>query len=165
MDKATPTLRQRCDTALQSLPDAPYRAMLAALFDEMLAEVERLAAQAAPSSAIIASLCGDVEPVAYMFQHGETGRITFVDTWQKENGWAAANPRYSEVGALHGASTVAALKARVAELEKDAARYQYLRKYSYIELECDSPRSDEWRPEHLDADIDAAIAKKAKDAP
>ena len=48
MDKATPTLRQRCDTALQSLPDAPYRAMLAALFDEMLAEVERLAAQAEP---------------------------------------------------------------------------------------------------------------------
>ena len=48
-DKATPTLRQRCDTALQSLPDAPYRAMLAALFDEMLAEVERLAAQAAPT--------------------------------------------------------------------------------------------------------------------
>lgn len=50
MDKATPTLRQRCDTALQSLPDAPYRAMLAALFDEMLAEVERLAAQAAPTA-------------------------------------------------------------------------------------------------------------------
>ena len=48
-DKATTTLRQRCDTALQSLPDAPYRAMLAALFDEMLAEVERLAAQAAPT--------------------------------------------------------------------------------------------------------------------
>ncbi len=47
----------------------------------------------------------------------------------------------------------------------DAARYQYLRKYSYIELECDSPRSDGWRPEHLDAAIDAAIAKKTKDAP
>ena len=52
MDKATPTLRQRCDTALQSLPDAPYRAMLAALFDEMLAEVERLAAQAASAPAV-----------------------------------------------------------------------------------------------------------------
>lgn len=51
MDKATPTLRQRCDTALQSLPDAPYRAMLAALFDEMLAEVERLAAHPAPVAA------------------------------------------------------------------------------------------------------------------
>ena len=47
----------------------------------------------------------------------------------------------------------------------DATRYQYLRKYAYIELECDSPRSDDWSPEHLDAAIDAAIAKKAKDAP
>jgi len=48
-DKATPTLRQRCDTALQSLPDAPYKTMLAVLFDDMTAEVERLAAQAAPT--------------------------------------------------------------------------------------------------------------------
>lgn len=73
-------------------------------------------------AAIIADLCGDVEPVAFMFQHSETGRVTFVDAWQKENGWAAANPRYSEVGALHGASTVAALKARVAELEESASQ-------------------------------------------
>lgn len=50
-DKATPTLRQRCDTALQSLPDAPYKTMLAVLFDDMTAEVERLAAQAAPTTA------------------------------------------------------------------------------------------------------------------
>lgn len=48
MDKATPTLRERSDVALRCLPDSPYRTMLAALFDEMLAEVERLAAQAAP---------------------------------------------------------------------------------------------------------------------
>ena len=48
--KATPeSLRKRCDTALQSLPDAPYRTMLAALFGDLLAEVERLAAQAAPT--------------------------------------------------------------------------------------------------------------------
>ena len=63
-------------------------------------------------------LLEDVEPVAFMFQHSETGRITFVDTWQKNNGWATANPRYKEVGALHGASTVAALKAQVEELEQ-----------------------------------------------
>jgi len=48
-DKATPTLRQRCDTALQSLPDAPYKTMLAVLFDDMTAEIERLAAQSAPT--------------------------------------------------------------------------------------------------------------------
>jgi len=69
------------------------------------------------ASAHIASLCGDVEPVAFMFQHSETGRITFVDAWQKENGWATANPRYKEVGALHGASTVAALKSRADALQ------------------------------------------------
>ena len=44
-DKATPSLRQRCDTALQSLPDAAYKTMLAALFDDLLG----LAAQAAPT--------------------------------------------------------------------------------------------------------------------
>ncbi len=112
------------------------------------------------------------EPVVFMFQHSETGRITFVDAWQKENGWSAGNPRFFEVDALVPASTLAAaqalnaeLLARVEVLEKDAARYQHLRKYSYIELECDSPRSDDWRPEHLDAAIDAVIAKKTKDAP
>jgi len=68
-------------------------------------------------AAIIADLCGDVEPVALMFQHNATGRIAFVDTWQKNNGWATANPRYKEVGALHGASTVAALKSRADALQ------------------------------------------------
>ena len=89
---------------------------------------------AAFAAAHVASLCADVEPVAFMFQHSETGRIAFVDAWQKENGWALANPRYSEVGTMHGASTVASLTAqrdqalaRVAELEKDAARYRWLR--------------------------------------
>ena len=46
-DKATTSLRQRCDTALQSLPDAAYKTMLAALFDDLLG----LAAQAAPTEA------------------------------------------------------------------------------------------------------------------
>lgn len=88
---------------------------------------------AAVIAAHTAKVPGDVEPVAFMFQHSETGRIAFVDAWQKENGWALANPRYSEVGTMHGASTVASLTAqrdqalaRVAELEKDAARYQKL---------------------------------------
>lgn len=56
-DKATPTLRQRCDTALQCLPDAPYKTMLAVLFDDMTAEVERLAAQSAPAetSAVVSA--------------------------------------------------------------------------------------------------------------
>jgi len=91
-------------------------------------DAEALAAFAA---AHVASLCADVEPVAFMFQHSETGRIAFVDAWQKENGWATANPRYKEVGALHGASTVAALKARVAELEKDAELLDWLEEKHY----------------------------------
>lgn len=79
-------------------------------------------------SAILADAAKDVEPVAFMFQHSETGRITFVDAWQKENGWAAGNPRFFEVDALVPASTLAAaqalnaeLVARLEGLEKDAA--------------------------------------------
>jgi hypothetical protein len=40
------------------------------------------------------------EPVAYEYQHDETGRIMFVDVWQRENGWAAANDRWTLVGPL-----------------------------------------------------------------
>jgi hypothetical protein len=117
-------------------------------------------------AAIIADLCGNVEPVAFMFQHSETGRITFVDAWQKENGWAAANPRYSEVGALHGASTVAALKAEIEALRKDAERYRWLRDgeltadYPYPVMRMGGSRVDDqtiWADE-LDAAIDDAIS-------
>jgi len=124
-------------------------------------------------AAIIADLCGDVEPVAFMFQHSETGRITFVDAWQKENGWSAGNPKFKEVGALYGASTLAAaqalnaeLVARVEGVEKDAARYQYLRdgpeKWEMFESRwlinldiygCDA--------NDMDAAIDAAIAARS----
>jgi hypothetical protein len=33
------------------------------------------------------------EPVAWMWQHDETGRTGFVDMWQLENGWEKINPR------------------------------------------------------------------------
>lgn len=119
---------------------------------------------AAVIAAHTAKVPGDVEPVAFMFQHSETGRIAFVDAWQKENGWSAGNPRFKEVGALYGASTLAAaqalnaeLVARLEGLEKDAARYRLLR------------RGQKWstvdgigtvlRAETLDAAIDAAMAK------
>ena len=110
---------------------------------------------------IVASLCADVEPVAFMFQHSETGRIAFVDAWQKENGWALANPRYSEVGTMHGASTVASLTAqrdqalaRVAELEKDAARYRWLRS---VPNAFKAQRIVNDTPHGMDATIDAAM--------
>ena len=60
---------------------------------------------------IIASLCGDVEPVARMDRHGVPRPLLPSED--------AKNPLYS-------ASTVAALKARVAELEKDAARLEFV---------------------------------------
>ena len=124
-------------------------------------------------TAIIASLCGDVEPVAFMFQHSETGRITFVDAWQKENGWAAGNPRFFEVDALVPASTLAAaqalnaeLVARLEGLEKDAARYRWLRDgeltadYPYPVMRMGGSRVDDqtiWA-EELDDAIDDAIS-------
>jgi len=128
---------------------------------------------AAVIAAHTAKVPGDVEPVAFMFQHSETGRIAFVDAWQKENGWALANPRYSEVGTMHGASTVASLTAqrdqalaRVAELEKDAARYQWLRDgdicadYPYPVMRTGGWQDGQtiWADE-LDAAIDAFLTK------
>lgn len=41
------------------------------------------------------------EPVAWMWQHDETGRIGFVDPWQVENGWQANNPRCKLVHPLY----------------------------------------------------------------
>lgn len=38
---------------------------------------------------------------AYMFQHNETGRITFVDIQQIENGWEKGNPRYTKLAPLY----------------------------------------------------------------
>ena len=43
----------------------------------------------------------DNEPVAWQFQHEETGRITFVDAWQMENRWEANNPRWSRIGPVY----------------------------------------------------------------
>jgi len=138
---------------------------------------------AAFRAAIIADLCGDVEPVALMFQHNATGRIAFVDTWQKNNGWATANPRYKEVGALHGASTVAALKsradalaARVVELKKDAWRLDaveanrfeihnpYKGSWVVVKYQPDSCRFMEMKTgaSTVRAAIDAALAAKGQ---
>ena len=37
------------------------------------------------------------EPVAWMFQHDETGRTTCIDSWQVENGFEQLNPRLEKV--------------------------------------------------------------------
>jgi hypothetical protein len=41
------------------------------------------------------------EPAAWQYQHEETGRILFVDPWQKENGWEEANDRFVLVGPVY----------------------------------------------------------------
>ena len=41
------------------------------------------------------------EPVAWMFQHEETGRITFVETQQIEWGFEKNNPRLKKIGPLY----------------------------------------------------------------
>jgi hypothetical protein len=41
------------------------------------------------------------KPVAFMWQHEETGNVGFVDPWQVENGWQAANPRLKIVSPLY----------------------------------------------------------------
>lgn len=41
------------------------------------------------------------EPVAWMFQHEETGRITFVEAQQLEWGFEKGNPRLKKIGPLY----------------------------------------------------------------
>jgi hypothetical protein len=43
------------------------------------------------------------EPVAWMWQHDETGRTGFIDMWQLENGWEKINPRLLLVCPLYTA--------------------------------------------------------------
>jgi len=62
-------------------------------------------------TAIIASLCGDVEPVAWLHKQGAHTELSERELLEdeKERGWTQKP--------LYPASTVAALKARAAELE------------------------------------------------
>lgn len=41
----------------------------------------------------VPAMVPDGQVVAWMWQHEETGRVGFIDQWQIENGWQAANPR------------------------------------------------------------------------
>lgn len=61
------------------------------------------------------------EPVAYMWQHDESGRIGFIDQWQVDNGFWESNPRLHLVSPLFthppAQPDTTALQARIAELE------------------------------------------------
>ena len=41
------------------------------------------------------------KPVAWMWQHDETGRVGFVDQWQLDNGWEKTNPRLKVTAPLY----------------------------------------------------------------
>ena len=77
-----PTYTDKHDKLVELLRETGAEEAVAGLFYVTAKDI------AAFASAHVASLCADVEPVAFMFQHSETGRITFVDAWKKENGWA-----------------------------------------------------------------------------
>ena len=66
----------------------------------LLAELDRLRAQVA---ALSAPAPAPAEPVAWMWQHEETGRTGFVDVWQLQNGWRENNPRLAVVTPLYAA--------------------------------------------------------------
>lgn len=51
------------------------------------------------------------EPVAYMWQHDETGRIGFIDPWQLQNGFEANNPRCKIVCPLTAAPIAPSIPA------------------------------------------------------
>jgi hypothetical protein len=41
------------------------------------------------------------EPIAYMWQHDETGRTGFVEAWQPMDKWKESNPRLRVIGPLY----------------------------------------------------------------
>ena len=49
--------------------------------------------QAKEKLAALRAQLAQQEPVAWMWQHDETGRVGFVDCYQVENGWQEHNPR------------------------------------------------------------------------
>lgn len=57
--------------------------------------------QAYAIAAIEAQASVQQEPLAWLWQHEDTGREGFVSTWQLKNGWQAGNPRLSVVCPLY----------------------------------------------------------------
>ena len=74
-------LREVAQQALDEWHDDPGSVRMASLMIALRTAIEQ--AETAPVQ----------EPVAWMWQHDETGRTGFVDPWQVENGWQANNPR------------------------------------------------------------------------
>ena len=65
-------------------------------------------------------LAGSGEPVAWLFQHEETGLVEIVDSQQVEWGFEKNNPRWQKIGPLHTADQQAAAVLR----ERERAYYE-----------------------------------------
>lgn len=110
---------------------------------------------------IVASLCADAEPVAWMMQWPNHGPSFTIDKSDYVY-WVDGKATYPDgLVPLAPASTVASLTAqrdaalaRVAELEKDAARYQWLRS---VPNAFKAQRIVNDTPHGMDATIDAAM--------
>jgi len=64
------------------------------------------------------------KPVAWMYQHNETGRIEFVDQWQIDNGWSELNPRLEIVTPLYKSPALRELSVHdIARLWRDSDGY------------------------------------------
>lgn len=136
---------------------------------------------AAVIAAHTAKVLGDVEPVAWGI-FAMNGNIRF---WScdKASADAQAAKTGGEVVGIYPAHTVAALAARVAELEKDALRYRLIRSEMAVESGLSVQRGKSrrkivvkalmaWWPgvgpvasgsdEDIDAAIDAALAAKGQ---
>lgn len=71
-----------------------------------------------------------VEPVAFMWQHDETGRVGFIDPWQRQNGFEANNPRCKVVHALYTAPIAPAIPAlTIEEVAAGAPEFADVPKY------------------------------------
>ena len=155
------------DKLVESFADAFYEQLKhgdAAHQQWLRKETDKFFAAHAPAfrDRIIASLCGDVEPVAWGI-FANNGNIRF---WacDKASADSQAAKTGGDVEGIFRASTVAALKARVAELEKDAARYRWLRDEGnpYAILVVGNQEKTGIKPFYgieLDAAIDAALTK------
>lgn len=53
------------------------------------------------AEAVIEEYKARLEPVAYMWQHEETGNIGFTDQWQIDNGFKENNPRLNIIAPLY----------------------------------------------------------------
>lgn len=114
-------------------------------------EGQRDAILSGNAAGLVASLCADVEPVAYMFEFPDKRVAPKFDSAPHGGNWQP----------LYPASTVAAITAqrdaalaRVAELEKDAARYRWLRS---VPNAFKAQRIVNDTPHGMDATIDAAM--------